>query len=122
MELWERIERFFEIWFNTPREIRNLLERRRDKKTKRLIRRIKGLCIKRAFLQEKRKLLKPDAPIKRDLNPELYSIVDRDLELYKTVSFQLISGEQEFIDYRICKIDAKLKKLRFSLLKKSPPK
>ena len=112
MEAWERIERFIEVWFNAPEEISNWFDRRQVRKSKKVIQRIKELCTERAYLEDKRKLLNPDTPINPDLNPELYNSVDRDSDLYKAVSLQLIKGKQESIQSRICKIDAELKKLR----------
>lgn len=112
MEPWERIERFFEIWFNAPEEISNWFKRMQAKKSEKVIKRIKELCIERAMLESKRKLLKPDAPMNPDLNSELYNIVGSDLKLYKAVSFELITGKQESIESHIGEIDAELKKLR----------
>ena len=112
MEAWERIDRFFESWLNAPEEISNWFKSRQAKKSERVVKRIKELCIERANLKDKRKLLNPDAPTNPDLNPELYNIVDRDSELYKAVSFELITGKQESIQSRIDKIDAELKQLR----------
>ena len=71
MEAWERIERFFLVWFDAPKEISNSFKRRQAKKSERVVKRIKELCIERANLEDKRKLLNPDAPTNPDLNPDV---------------------------------------------------